>query len=85
MKTENKTLLLQSVYVILGLMCFIIVIDTGSTWISIYPEASSLIRVGVLIGIMAGILISLVSTEFGKLSGMIYEKIIEKRGVNIEE
>lgn len=85
MKTENKTLLLQSVYVILGLMCFIIVLEAGSIWISIYPEASSLIRVGVLIGIMAGILISLVSTEFGKLSGMIYEKIIEKRGVNIEE
>ena len=85
MKTENKTILMYSVYVILGLMCFIVVLETISTWISMYPEASSLIRIGVFVGIVAGILIGFVSTLFGKLSGMIYEKIIEKRGVNIEE
>ena len=85
MKTENKPLLLQSVYVILGLTCFMVVLIAGSAWISVHPEASSLIRIGVLIGIVTGILISLVSIEFGKLSSMIYEKTIEKRGVNIEE
>lgn len=84
MKKENKTILLQSMYVILGLMCFIVVLETGSTWISMYPEAASLIRIGIFIGIVAGILISVVSTQFGKLGGMIYEKNIASKGVNTE-
>ena len=79
MKTENKTLLLQSVYVILGLACFIVVIETGSTWIGMYPEASSLIRIGVLIGIVAGILISFVSTLFGNLLDNLLKHLLKQK------
>lgn len=79
MKSENKTILLYSMYVISGLMCFIVVLETGSAWISMYPEAASLIRVGVLIGIVIGILILFVSTLFGNLAEMIYSKVIKQK------
>jgi len=75
MKTENKTILLNSMYIILGLMCFTIALETISIWINTHLEVSSLLRIGVLMGIVVGILISIVSTLFGNLSGMLYSKI----------
>lgn len=78
MKQENQTILLQSMYIILGLTCFMIVLTTTKTWAHMYPEASVLIRVSVLIGLLLGILISIVSTSFGKFAETIYNTYIKK-------
>ena len=82
MKSENKTILLNSMYIILGLMCFTIALETISIWINTHLEVSSLLRIGVLMGIVVGILISIVSTLFGNLSGMVYSKITKAKGAN---